>query len=63
MDRRKFNRKLSEINTRAVSRRQNELEGKFKMAAGDKVMLVRINLPLFSTVVPSSIFMWKIKVN
>ena len=37
MDRGKFKRKLSEINTRAVSRRQNELVGKFKMAAGDKV--------------------------
>ena len=32
----KFKRKLSEVNTRAVSRRQNELVGKFKMAAGDK---------------------------
>ena len=36
MDGGKFKRKLSEINTRAVSRRQNELVGKFKMAAGDK---------------------------
>ena len=38
MDGRKFKRKLSEVNTRAVSRRQNELVGKFKMAAGYKVM-------------------------
>ena len=28
-----------EINTRAVFRRQNELVGKFKMAAGDKVSI------------------------
>ena len=27
--------KLSEVNTRAVSRVQNELTGEFKMAAGD----------------------------
>jgi hypothetical protein len=39
MDGRKFKRKLSEVNTRAVSRRQNELVGKFKMAAGDKVSI------------------------
>ena len=37
MDGGKFKRKLSEINARAVSRRQNELVGKFKMAAGDIV--------------------------
>ena len=35
----KFKRKLSEVNTRAVSRRQNELVGKFKMAEGDKVSI------------------------
>jgi hypothetical protein len=35
----KFKRKLSEVNTRAVSRGQNELVGKFKMAAGDKVSI------------------------
>ena len=35
MDGWKFKRKLSEVNTRAVSRRQNELVGKYKMAAGD----------------------------
>ena len=29
--------KLSEVNTRAVSRRQNELIDKFKMAAGDVI--------------------------
>ena len=28
-----------EVNTRAVSRRQNELVRKFKMAAGDKVSI------------------------
>ena len=36
---RKFKRKLSEVNTRAVSRRQNELVGKFKMAAGNMLIL------------------------
>ena len=28
-----------QVNTMAVSRRQNELVGKFKMAAGDKVSI------------------------
>ena len=31
--------KLSEVNTRAVSREQNELIGKFKMAAGDVISI------------------------
>jgi hypothetical protein len=31
--------KLSEVNARPVSRRQNELVGKFKMAAGDLVSI------------------------
>ena len=31
--------KLSEVNARAVSRRQNEFVGKFKMAAGDMVSI------------------------
>ena len=35
MDGGKFKRKLSEVNSRVVSRGQNELVGKFKMAAGD----------------------------
>jgi hypothetical protein len=35
----KFKNKLSEVNTRAVSRGQNELVGKFKMAAGDVVSI------------------------
>ena len=39
MDGGKFKRKLSEFNTRAVSRGQNELVGKFKMAAGDMVSI------------------------
>ena len=39
MDGGKFRRKLSEFNTRAVSRRQYELVDKFKMAAGDKVSI------------------------
>jgi hypothetical protein len=39
MDGRKLKRKLLEVNTRAVPRRQNELVGKFKMAAGDKVSI------------------------
>ena len=36
---RKFKRKLSEVITRAVSRGQNELIGKFKMAAGDVISI------------------------
>ena len=39
MDEGKFKRKLSEVNARTVSRRQNELVGKFKMAASDKVSI------------------------
>jgi hypothetical protein len=39
MDGGKFKRKLLEVNTRAVSRRQNELVHKFKIAAGDKVSI------------------------
>ena len=35
----KFKRKLSEVNVRAVSRGQNELVCKFKMAAGDMVSI------------------------
>ena len=37
MDGGKF--KLSEVNARAVSREQNKLVGKLKMAAGDKVSI------------------------
>ena len=37
MDGGKFKRKLSEVNTRAVSRRQKKLVGKLKMATGDMV--------------------------
>ena len=37
MDGGKFKRKLYEVNTRAVSRRQNKLVRKFKMATGDMV--------------------------
>ena len=40
-DRGKFKRKLSEVNARAGSRRQNELVGKFKMATGDMVSVRR----------------------
>ena len=36
-NRRKIEWKLSEVNIRAVSRGQNELIGKFKMAAGDVI--------------------------
>ena len=32
--------KLSEVNARTVSRRQNELVSKFKMAAGDLVSII-----------------------
>ena len=39
MDGGKFKRKLYEVNTRAVSRRHNELVGKFKMAVGDMVSI------------------------
>ena len=39
MDGWKFKRRLSEVNTRAVSRGQNKLVGKFKMAAGDMVSI------------------------
>ena len=39
MDGEIFKRKLSEINTRVVSRRQNELVDKFKMVAGDKISI------------------------
>ena len=38
MDGGKFNRRLSEVNARAVSRGQNELVGKLKMAVGDMVI-------------------------
>ena len=31
--------KLSEVNTRVVSRRQNELVGEFEMAAGDLISI------------------------
>ena len=33
--------KLSEVNARTESRRQNELVGKFKMAASDLVVSIR----------------------
>ena len=39
MDGGKFKRKLSEVNTRAVSKRQNELVGKFNMVVGDMVSI------------------------
>ena len=39
MDGGKFKRKLPEVDTRAVSRRQNKLVGKFKMAAGERLVL------------------------
>ena len=39
MDGGKFKRKLSEVNTRAVSRGQYELIGKFKMEAGDVISM------------------------
>ena len=38
---RRFKRRLSEVNARAVSRGQNELVCKFKMAAGDMVSIRR----------------------
>jgi hypothetical protein len=39
MDGGKFKRGLSEVKVRAVSRGQNELVCKFKMAAGDKISI------------------------
>jgi hypothetical protein len=39
MDGGKFKRKLYEVNTRTVSRRQDELVGKFKMVTGDMVSI------------------------
>ena len=39
LDRGKFKTKLSVVKSRAVSRGQNELVGKFKMAAGDIVSI------------------------
>ena len=44
MDGGNFKWKLSEVNPRAVSRRQDELVGKFKMAAGDMISIRGINL-------------------
>ena len=38
-DGRKIKWKLSEVNTRAVSRAQNELVAKFNLVAGDKVSI------------------------
>ena len=38
-DRGKIKWKLSEVNTRAVSRGQSKLIGKFKMAAGDVISI------------------------
>ena len=39
MDGEKFKRKLSEVNTRAVSRGQNKFVGNFKMEAGNMVSI------------------------
>jgi len=39
MDGGKFKRKISEVNTRAVSRGQNELTGKLMMVAVDMVCI------------------------
>ena len=39
MDGGKFKRRLSEFNARAVSRGQNELIGKFKIAADDVISI------------------------
>ena len=44
VDGRKFKRRLSEVNARAVSRGQNEFVCKFKMAAGDKVRQLSLTL-------------------
>jgi hypothetical protein len=41
--------KLSEVNASAVSRRQNELVGKFKMAAGDMVSLSCVHIHSLSS--------------
>ena len=56
MDERKFKRKLSEVNdTRAVSRGQNELVGKFKMAAGDIVSIRRQVMEYMYQYIPTGI--------
>jgi hypothetical protein len=39
MDGGKFKRNLSEVDTRAVCRRENKLVGKFKVVAGDMVSI------------------------
>ena len=52
----KFKRKLSEVNTRAVFIRQNELIGNFKMTAGDKVSIKFPCVCMSFPMVISSIF-------
>ena len=47
--------KLSEVNTRAVSRRQNELIGKFKMATGDVIIIIIIIIIRSSSSIPTVI--------
>ena len=39
MDGGKFKRRLSKVNARVLSRGQNELIGKFKMAVGDVISI------------------------
>ena len=46
MDGGKFKRKLSEVNIRAVSRRQNELVGKFKMVSIRGQVMENMYIPI-----------------
>ena len=48
MDGGKFKRKLSEVNTRAVSRGQNESIGEFKMIADDWISIGRIGYEVYT---------------
>ena len=48
-DRGKIERKLSEVNTRAVSREQNKWIGKFKMAEGNVISIHMRNFYLQQT--------------
>ena len=40
-------KEITEVNARAVSRRQNALVGKFKMAAGDMVRKTAVPVEIF----------------
>ena len=54
MDGGKFKRGLSEVNARAVTRRQNELVGEFKMVVGDNVSIRGQVIPFLSLILCNS---------